>query len=294
MGNAQQGAKDGEQAPVKAKAKKSKSIIGEASERRVKDKAVAASKKAALDDVVAQTTTKGHATLPPCTGELVFTSFGPGVVTGFNHEDQLYGLVLAWRLDQGAQAISYMNLESVFKDSNGERVSAASLSENIFPAGQRVDTPFGKGEVAEYNIETAVYRVSLDWQLDGGTRALIFAQPDHVTREVVAKKGDFVLTPYGTGIVEGIRLRDGAHIVTITQMSGSATAYLSPDSITKKLKATVGAEVLTQFGPGMCLRYRREDEIFIVALSYAIAYMNDESIIRVLDPKKDGQKCIVM
>ena len=45
MGNAQQGAKDGEHAPVKAKAKKSKSIIGEASERRVKDKAVAASKK---------------------------------------------------------------------------------------------------------------------------------------------------------------------------------------------------------------------------------------------------------
>jgi len=271
-----------------------KKLLRSLTERRAKDKAVSAAKKAALDDATSQATNTGHVSLPPCVGELVYTAFGPGVVIGYNAEDQLYQLTLAWRLDQGTQAVSYMNMESVFKDDEGKRLSAAVLAENVFPSGQRVETQFGKGEVDSYNLETGIYKVSLDWQLDGGSRAAIFSQPEQVLREVVAKKGDFVLTPYGTGIVEGIRQRDGAHIITITQMQGTATAFLSPDAITKKLKATVGAEVITQFGPGVILRYRREDDIFIVALPYGIAYLNDESIVRVVDAKKDGQKCIIM
>jgi hypothetical protein len=42
---------------------------------------------------------------------------------------------------------------------------------------------------------------------------------------VRAKKGDVVLTPYGTGIMKGVRPIDGIHVVNIKQVSGTVLSY---------------------------------------------------------------------
>jgi hypothetical protein len=92
-----------------------------------------------------------------------------------------------------------------------------------------------------------------------------------------------VLTPYGTGIMKGVRPIDGVHVVAIKQVSGrvsslihfldlsfshylchngadigDATAYLSADAILRKLPAAVGSWAMSSFGPAYILGYRQE------------------------------------
>ena len=98
------------------------------------------------------------------------------------------------------------------------------------------------------------YRVSLDWTLDGGAHAIVFAQPDIVSclgqpsltlvlqlqPEIAANPGEHVLTPYGTGahslLLTAISLTgsgttgtmlsvraDGTHVVHLNQLQGSST-----------------------------------------------------------------------
>lgn len=127
------------------------------------------------------------------------------------------------------------------------KVPAIELFSNPLVSGQRVDTPFGPGEVMFYgarfsgfprllgstsclpavlrvsvcpDVNAGNYKISLDWELDGGVHAVVFAQPDQVKRQVVARRGEFVLTPYGTGTVEGVRA-DGVHVVNISQLQGA-------------------------------------------------------------------------
>jgi hypothetical protein len=95
------------------------------------------------------------------------------------------------------------------------------------------------------DVEAGNYKITLDWEMDGGAHPYVFAQPEVVTREVRAATGDRVLTVYGTGIVLGVRAEDGVHIVNVKQVSGDMTAYLSPEGILRKLPAIVGEYVCT-------------------------------------------------
>jgi hypothetical protein len=235
---------------------------------------------------------RGWAGMPPRAGEYVETPFGPGVVESYRPDAMIYNVVLAWRVAEEAKVMGFFHAESVFKGEGKERASALELMANIMPNGQRVTTPFGAGEVAEFTIQTGIYKIILDWELDGGTHAVSYSAPDAVSFEVRGARGDMVLTPYGTATIQSVRESDGIHIVTLDQVSGGATAYLSADAILRKLKATCGSWVMTVFGKAKVLRYRKEDDIYIIALEYALAYINEEAILNLLDSKQQTD-CVI-
>jgi hypothetical protein len=227
---------------------------------------------------------RGYPGMPPRAGEYVETPFGPGVVDSYRPENMIYVIILAWRIADEAKVVGYFHAESVYKGEGKERSSALELMENVKRPGQRVTTSFGAGEITEYNIETGIYRITLDWELDGGCRAVSCCSPEAFSLEVRAQKGDCVLTPFGTATVLDVR-EDGVHVVSIDQVSGAATGYLAADSILRKIKATCGSWVNTCFGKAKVLRYRKEDDIYIIALEYALAYVNEEAILDKLDSK---------
>jgi len=220
----------------------------------------------------------GSVAMPPKTGEYVETSFGPGVVDSFRTVDGMYAINLAWRIADDGRTLGYFSPESVFKGEGKARASAAELMGNIMRPGQRVHGPFGGGEVASYDVNVGIYKVVLDWELDGGTHAVVYSPPESVAFEVRAEKGDCVLTPYGTGRVLAVR-EDGIHVVQLEQVSGGATGYLSAEAIQRKIKTTCGSYVKTVLGNAYVLRYRTEDDIYTIALDYALAYVNEEAIL---------------
>jgi len=238
---------------------------------------------------------QGNPGLPPKAGEFVFTTFGPGVVEEYRPENQIYVVVQAWRLDNEAKVYGYFHASSVFKVEGETRTPADTLFANILPSGLRVDTNYGKGELEWFDVNRGVYKVILDWELDGGLHSVVFAQPEIIRAEVAAKKGDYVLTPYGTGTMVGVRA-DGIHVVTLNQLTGGSTGYLAATAIEKKLKAVVGQKVQTVFGAGVVIRYRREDDIYIVSLEFALSYINEDAIIGPLqgDLKGPNKDCAVM
>ena len=85
------------------------------------------------------------------------------------------------------------------------------------------------------------------------------------------------------------------HDACVVGWAGSATGYLNRATVERKLRAVVGqkarcllaqlpplnllpllAQVQTQYGAGVVVRYRREDDIYIVSLEFALAYLNGE------------------
>jgi hypothetical protein len=243
--------------------------------------AVQQAKDAAIKLSQREAYSQGNPGLPPKQGEFVYTPFGPGVVEEYRPESQTYVVVQAWRLDQDAKVFGYFHVSSVFKvepNNPNSRIPADTLFANILPNGLRVDTNYGKGEIDHFDVNRGTYKVVLDWELDGGIHSVVYAQPEIIRVLAAAKKGDYVLTPYGTGTLKDIR-SDGIHIVTLNQLTGGSTGYLSATAIEKKLKAVVGQKVMTVFGPGVVIRYRREDDIYIVSLEFALSYINEEAII---------------
>jgi hypothetical protein len=235
---------------------------------------------------------RGFAGMPPRAGEYVETPFGPGVVESYRPDAMIYNVILAWRIAEEAKVMGFFHAESVFKGEGKERATALDLMNNVIRNGQRVATPFGPGEIEDYRVETGIYKIVLDWQLDGGSRAISYSSPENLTLEVRAQKGDCVLTPYGTATVLGVRESDGCHIVSVDQVSGGAIAYLASEAILRKIKASCGSWVMTIFGKAKILRYRPEDDIYIIALEYALAYVNEEAILSTLDSKSTADCCI--
>jgi len=220
----------------------------------------------------------GNKGLPPKEGEFVYTPFGPGVVEEYRVDSDSYVIVQAWCLDQGARVRGYFNAASVFKVDGERRIPADTLFAHILPTGLRVQTNYGAGVIDSYDVNHGNYKVVLDWELDGGAHAVVFAQPDIMRPEIAARPGDHVLTPYGVATMLSVRA-DGTHIVHFNQLQGGATGYLNPAAIERKLKAVVGQKIMTHYGAGVVVRYRREDNIYIVSLEFALAYLNEDAII---------------
>jgi len=242
-------------------------------------KAVMESKQAAINSSRAEAFSgTGNPGLPPKEGEFVYTPFGPGVVEEYRPETESYVVLQSWRLDQGARVRGYFNTASVFKVDGDKRIPADTLFAHILPSGLRVQSNYGHGTIESYDVNHGNYKVSLDWTLDGGAHAVVYAQPDILRPEIAARPGEHVLTPYGTGTMLSVRA-DGTHVVHLNQLQGSAIGYLNPATVERKLRAVVGQKVQTHYGAGVVVRYRREDDIYIVSLEFALAYLNGDAIV---------------
>jgi len=203
--------------------------------------------------------------LPPKVGDKVNTSFGPGKIKDYREEDAMYVVALRWHLAEGNRAYAYLHAESFAKDVS------------VYAPGTIVDTPQGRGTVLSYRVKDGFYVVEFDNWLTEGQTAKGFLNPSCVKHHLRARKGQFVSTVYGTGVMAGVR-KDGVHVVKIKQLEGGATAYLQADAVQGVIKAYISANVQTPFGQGVVVGYRPEDDIYSVQLDYAIAHVNGESL----------------
>jgi hypothetical protein len=249
----------------------------------------------------------GH---PPKIGNRVQTPYGAGTIEDYRESDEIYVVVMDWELADGAKVRTYCQVDSVWTadEKNNARSQPASYRfPLVLPAGTRVASQFGPGEIQQYRVGDGAYAVKLDWQLDGGVHAMAYVQYDQIKPQVKFADGDYVSTHYGTGVLSH-RKSDGMHVVRICQLSGAATAFLQPSAINCKIKAVVGQWVATPYGVGLVERFRASDGIYVVNTPTAKCFLNEESIDHVFKlgtrPKKwkgkklefDGEKsdCSVM
>jgi len=213
--------------------------------------------------------------LPPKVGDIVNTQFGPGKVEDYREEDNVFVVCLRWELAEGKRAYAYLQPDSLSKRPNPNKPQEETPE--LYAPGTLVDTPQGRAVVAGYRIKDGMYIVEYENWLTDGQVARGFLNPRSVKHHVAAKRGKFVSTLFGTGVVAQVR-RDGIHVVKIKQLEGAATAYLQADAILGPVKAYVSSTVHTPFGQGLVIGYRPSEEIYEVQLDFAVAFLNAESV----------------
>jgi len=217
--------------------------------------------------------------LPPKVGDIVNTQFGPGKVESYREDDNVFVVALRWQLAEKSKAYAYLQADALTK-----RKSAEDTSSELYAPGTFVETPQGVAVVQSYRIKDGFYVVEyINWLTDGQT-AKGFLQPANVKHVQRARKGQYVSTPYGTGVMAGVR-KDGVHVVKIKQFEGGATAYLQADAINGVLKAYVSSIVQTPFGQGTVTAYRPEDDMYGVQLDFAVCFLGPESVDFVSGPR---------
>lgn len=79
----------------------------------------------------------------------------------------------------------------------------------------------------------------------------------------------------------------GVHIVTVP--SAGMVCYLQPDDVVCPLKAAVGENVLTAYGDGKVVRYRKSDDFYVIRLNgwSATLYAKAETFDRDVDNMND-------
>jgi len=226
-----------------------------------------------------QTTTDDNL---PKVGDVVNTQFGPGKVESYREEDNVFVVVLRWQLAEKNKAYAYLQADSLTK--RPSQWKQEEPAKELYAPGTFVETPQGVAMVLSYRADDCFYVVEYqNWLTDGQT-AKGFHQPSQIKQIHRARKGQFVITPYGTGVMSGVR-KDGIHVVRIKQMEGGAIAYLPADAVHRKIKAYVSAVVQTPFGTGTVTAYRPEDDMYAVQLEFAVSYLGPESIEYVGAPK---------
>jgi len=213
--------------------------------------------------------------LPPKIGDVVNTQFGPGKIEDYREEDNVFVVCLRWELAEGKRAYACLQPDSLSKRQNPNKPQEETPE--LYAPGTLVDTPQGRAVVTGYRVRDGMYVVEYENWLTDGQVARGFLNPGSVKHHVRAKRGKFVSTVYGTGVVAQVR-RDGIHVVKIKQNEGAATAYLQADAILGPIKAYVSSTVHTPFGQGVVIAYRPSDDVYEVQLDFAVAFLNAESI----------------
>ena len=149
-------------------------------------------------------------------------------------------------------------------------------AENSYPIGAHVWTPFGPGEIVEFEPYTSIYVISiLHWTLADGSHPLMYQHTCEVELIVVGQVGSRVWTPYGTGVVEAIRASGSVHSIALTSWGWErgggagrsyAKAYLQASECFEILAAVGELVYCHPFGYGQVVRYRAEDEMYEVEL----------------------------
>jgi len=222
----------------------------------------------------------GANSLPPKIGDIVTTQFGPGRVEDYREDDNVFVVQLRWQLAEGNRAYAYLQGDSLFR-----KPKADDAAQDLFVPGTLVETPQGRASVAFYRVRDGMYAVEYNNWLTEGQVARGFLHPSSVKRQIRAKKGQYVYTVYGTGVMLGVR-KDGTHVVKVKQLEGGAVAFLQADSVVRVIKACVSSIVQTSYGVGTVIGYRdteatdseEERGIYLVQLDYALAFVNADCV----------------
>jgi hypothetical protein len=99
-----------------------------------------------------------------------------------------------------------------------------------------------------------------------------------------------VLTSLGlSGTLESVQPTTGIHVVTIP--ATNMVCYLQPKDVVQPLKAAKSEDVATRYGEGIVLKYRQEDDMYVVKLksfSNATLYCRAETFDRIADVGSEG------
>lgn len=180
--------------------------------------------------------------------------------------------------------------------STGQDPSSAVLPPTLYPKGTLVKTPFGEGVVRVHRRTDDVYVVDFSSMYG-------FFRPESLQLTVRGIPGLPVDTTFGSGILVDVRASDGVHVVALRLgiNMDEARAYLQAANVTGTIKAARGDVVMTPFGTGVVLAYRRVDAMYHVALewdargqSHVNAFICGRDIVRTGPAEKDSTGCIVM
>lgn len=106
---------------------------------------------------------------PPRMGETVLTPQGPGTVEDYRKADQMYVILLDWKLANNSPVRSYCQLDQIKKMPAPKSAASAPSSAletthsplpRVLKSGTAVDTFMGPGHVVEYRVKDAIYDVS--------------------------------------------------------------------------------------------------------------------------------------
>jgi len=162
------------------------------------------------------------------------------------------------------------------------------LQDRRFFNGALVTTPYGLGTVLDFEPIHAMYKVKLtQWQMANRESPSAYVHYKQLDFWSPADVGSLVSTPYGMGIVQKFRQKDGVHELL---MEAVDRAYVFADCVTV-LPAAVSEKVKTPYGVGVVRGYRREDEMYRIELKWGWLYAHRESNIQLVEPSRS---CSVM
>ena len=149
-------------------------------------------------------------------------------------------------------------------------------TDSQYPLGASVWTPFGAGELVEFDPFNSIFRISLlHWTLRDNTHPVLYQHSSEVELMVAGQVGSRVWTPFGTGVLEAIRAPGSMHCIALTSWgweggrgggAGYAKAYLQASEC-MEIVAGVGELVYcAPWGYGQVVRYRVEDGMYEVEM----------------------------
>jgi hypothetical protein len=178
---------------------------------------------------------------------------------------------------------------SIQKSTDDEAVT--SRFKQYYCDAAAVSTAFGNGRVTGFRKDDGFYCVSItSWKLANGCHPKAWLQEVDISYQIAkgCKEGYPVLTNLGvSGILQSVQPTTGIHIVSAP--SARMALYLQPEAICRELKAAVGEDVLTEYGPGVVERYDRENDTYVIKLNgwSARIYAKAETFDRLRDSMQD-------
>lgn len=169
-----------------------------------------------------------------------------------------------------------------------EEIPAPPRVERYYQNGASVTTSFGDGIVLGFRESDGFYKVKLEkWG-----SAVAYLRRDDLSYRLAegCHEGYPVLTSLGlSGTLESVQPTTGVHVVTIP--ATNMVCYLQPNDVVQPLKAAKSEDVATRYGEGIVLKYRQEDDMYVVKLksfSNATLYCRAETFDRIADVGSEG------
>jgi hypothetical protein len=207
--------------------------------------------------------------------QCVNTVYGPGWVEAYRAQGDYIVKLGNWQLAQGQSPTLYL-AEDALKAIPGAM------------PGSTVSTVYGMSKMLAIRGDGAHICSPINWYLANKTHATMYLQPEAVKLDMVAglDEGDAVMTIYGQGYVESIRMKD--IVVKLDNWAlaqgQSPTLFLDPTSVVKIPGFRIGQAAKTVWGMVRVVDIQRDGKHVCESLHWTLAdggpvrfYLNPEA-----------------
>jgi len=170
---------------------------------------------------------------------------------------------------------------------HGDEVKDIVKNTRCYMNGEKVVTNHGIGIIRSYREFDGLYEVLLRQECADSSPKIAYMPPSSLRRYSTP-----VVTKYGlTGVLQSLPSHSGFYIVKIPSIP-SMVCYLESSAICCPIIASVGEKVTTPWGYGIVQKYRLEDNIYEVQLSWnATLFTCGDDLCRILQ-EDDGVRFV--